>query len=48
MLRSFRWGRCMHSVDFAVYFRVLLKSVPRIKALSGQINTPVIKNGTNG
>ena len=26
----------LHSVDFAVYFRVLSKSVPRIKVLSGQ------------
>ena len=26
----------LHSVDFAVYFRVLSKSVPRIKALPGQ------------
>ena len=25
----------LHSVDFAVYFRVLLKSVPRIKVLPG-------------
>ena len=33
----------LHSVDFAVYFRVLSKSVPRIKAQSGQKNTPVIK-----
>ena len=38
----------LHSVDFAVYFRVLSKSVARIKALPGQINTPVVKNGTNG
>ena len=38
----------LHSVDFAVYFRVLSKSVPRIKAPSGQKTPPVIKNGTNG
>ena len=30
----------LHSVDFAVYFRVLSKSVPRIKALSGQKKHP--------